>query len=164
MPIKQIADTQKQLDALSRNPMHFSGATYTRSTTLALTAASQVILSFDTTVRESGITKDGTNSIFTINSAGLYMIAVNYALTSNTETSILPYVNGASNVTKFANSYAPTFGSTASACGMLYLNKNDQLRISIYSSGNTTLTVVGENSAGGMSPYLYIAQISPKFT
>lgn len=162
MRIKQMADTQRQLDALSRNPIHFSGAVYTRSTTLALTAGATATISFDTTVRECGITKDVGNQIFTIDSTGLYYIAVNYALSTNTESSILPNVNGVTNVTKLANSYASPFGSIASACGMLYLNKNDELRIAIYSAANSTLQVNAENGAS-MSPFLYIVQLSPKF-
>lgn len=162
MRTKQLSDTQKQLNDLSRNPIHFSGGVYTRSTTLALTAGVTATLSFDTTVRESGITKEAGNQIFTINSTGLYYIAVNYALNTNTESSILPNVNGVGNVTKFANSYASPFGSVASACGMLYLNKNDELRISIYSAANSTLQVNAENGAS-MSPFLYIVQVSPRF-
>lgn len=156
-----MVDTQKQLDALSRNPQHFSGGVFTHSTTMSI-GIGFTITTWDTDVRNSGITWNVARNALTINSAGLY--AIQTSVWTSAAANLLGglWVNGAGTMMAAKNYFAST-DQAHTHHWMYYLEKNDVVSIYFQATGAVTLT----NRAIGtswISPYLFIAQISPKFT
>ena len=159
MTIKQISSTQKQLNDLARNPLHACGGTFTHSTTQAVTTAGTV-LTFDTEIRNSGITVDATKKIFTVNTGGMFLINLSWTFSVATNHFLYLLVNGVvmSQFTTYGTNQTYHTGMT-----MKYLQKNHTLSFNLVSGANTNVSVNPEDS-NGESPILQICQVSPRFT
>lgn len=159
MTIKQIASTQRQLDNLSRNPLHFAGGTWTHSVSQAVVTAGTT-LAFDTEIRNSGITRDVTNKLFTVNTGGMFVISLAWNLSSAVGHALYLRVNGVSTDIFPGNQSTTTFHS---GIFMKYLQKGHELSFFLGVGANTNVTVVAEDSSAE-SPILQIAQVSPRIT
>jgi hypothetical protein len=159
MTIKQIASTQRQLDNLSRNPLHFAGGTWTHSVSQAVVTAGTV-LAFDTEIRNSGITLDATNKIFTVNTGGMFMFSLAWNFSAAVGHALYLRVNGVSTDIFVGQNTSTTYHS---GIFMKYLQKGHDVSFFLASGANTTVTVVAEDSAAE-SPILQIAQVSPRIT
>lgn len=159
MTIKQISSTQKQLNDLARNPLHACGGTFTHSTTQAVTTTGTV-LTFDTEIRNSGITVDATNKIFTMNTGGMFMFCLAFNFASAVGHGLYLRVNGVNTDIFVGNNATTTYHSSIL---MKYLQKGHEISFVLSSGANTNVTSVAEDSAAE-SPILQIAQVSPRFT
>jgi len=157
--IGALVNTQRQVDGLSRQPLHACGGTFTHSVTQAVTTAG-MNLSFDTPIRNSGLTVDATNKIFTVNTGGMFLINLNWTFSVATNHFLYLLVNGVviSQFTTYGTNQTYHTGMT-----MKYLQKNHTLSFNLVSGANTNVNVTAED-ANGESPILQICQVSPKFT
>lgn len=157
--IGALVNTQNQVDQLSRAGLHAAGGTWTHSVAQAVTTAGTV-LTFDSEIRNSGITLDATNKLFTVNTPGMFMFCLSWNFSSAVGHGLYLQVNGVrTNI--FAGTNATTTYHTA--IFMKYLQKGHVIGFVLSSGANTNVTVVAEDSAAE-SPILQISQVSPKFT
>jgi len=159
MTIKQISSTQKQLNDLSRNPLHACGGTFTHSVSQAVTTAGTV-LTFDTEIRNSGLTVDATNKIFTVNTGGMFMFCLAFNFSGAVGHALYLVVNNVITDIFVGNNSTTTYHSSMF---MKYLQKNHEISFRLASGANTNVTSVAEDSAAE-SPILQIAQVTPRFT
>jgi hypothetical protein len=157
--IGALVSTQRQVDGLSRQPLHACGGTWTHSAIQAVTNAGTV-LQFDTEIRNSGITVDATNRLFTVNTGGMFVISLAWNFSAAVGHALYLQVNGITTDIFVGNNSTTTYHS---GILMKYLQKNHVLSFNLASGANTNMTVVAEDSAAE-SPILQICQISPKIT
>jgi hypothetical protein len=159
MTIKQISSTQKQLNDLSRNPLHACGGTFTHSTTQSIGAAG-ALLTFNTDIRNSGITVDATRQLFTVNTGGMFMVSLALAFNTLAVQAVSLLVNGIATDRLVVNSTNNTVGQ--SSIFMKYLQKNHVLSFKL---DPNVAVVVQSNAEDALneSPILQICQVSPKF-
>lgn len=159
MRIKQIADTQRQLDALSRNPLHFSGGVFTHSTTISV-GTGFTHIPWDTDVVTSGIDWNVNRNTFTVNSAGMYLIHTSVWTSAGTNLIGALYVNGTQTMVGAKNYFTAT-DQAHSHHWMYYFEKNDSGGI-YYQAGTAVSLQNRVIGTAWISPYLFITQISPK--
>lgn len=151
--------TQRQVDGLSRQTLHACGGTWTHNATQSILTTGTV-LTFNTQLRNSGITVDATSRFFTVNTGGMFVISLAFNLGAAVGHALYLVVNGVDTDIFVGNNSTTTYHS---GIFMKYLQKNHQLSFRLASGANTTLPVVAEDAAAE-SPILQIAQVSPKFT
>jgi hypothetical protein len=157
--IGALVHTQRQVDGLSRQPLHACGGTWTHSATQSITTTGTV-LTFNTQIRNSGISVDATNRYFTVNTGGMFVINLVFNFTAAVGHGLYLQVNGVDTDIFVGNNSSTTYHS---GIIMKYLQKNHVLSFRLASGANTTLPVVAEDAAAE-SPILQICQVSPKFS
>lgn len=158
--IKQISSTQKQLNDLSRSPDHVNAGVFRHSASQLLSTGT-TIAAWDTDVRNIGITWDATRKIFTLNSTGMYVINTTVWLSSAGNLIGILYVNGVQQQV-FSKNYFSASDQAHNHTTIGYFNKDDELQIGYQATGAVSLTVRA-GSSSFLSPYLYIAQLTPRF-
>lgn len=156
--IGALVNTQNQVDQLSRAGLHAAGGTWTHSVAQAVTTTGTV-LTFNSEIRNSGITVDATNQIFTMNTGGMFMFCLSWNFSSAVGHGLYLRVNGI-NTNIFVGQNSTT--TYHSGIIMKYLQKNHEVSFVLASGANTNVTVVAEDGAAE-SPILQITQVSPKF-
>jgi len=157
--IGALVHTQRQVDGLSRQPLHACGGTWTHNATQSVTTTGTV-LTFNTQIRNSGISVDATNKFFTVNTGGMFVISLAWNFGGAVGHALYLQVNGVNTDIFVGNNSTTTYHS---GIFMKYLQKNHVLSFRLASGANTTVTVVAEDDAAE-SPILQIAQVTPKFT
>lgn len=157
--IGALVNTQNQVDQISRQGLHAAGGTWTNSVAQAVTTAGTV-LTFDTEIRNSGITVDATNRFFTVNTGGMFMFCLSWNFSSAVGHGLYLRVNGLSTDIFVGQN---TTAQYHSGIIMKYLQKNHEISFFLASGANTNVTAVAEDSIAE-SPILQISQVSPKFT
>lgn len=157
--IGALVDTQKQVDGLSRQGLHACGGTWTHSTAQSIITTGTV-LTFNTEIRNSGISVDATNQLFTVNTGGMFVINLAFNFSAAVGHALYLRVNGITTDIFVGNNSTTTYHSSIL---MKYLQKNHVLSFFLASGANTTIPVVAEDGTAE-SPILQIAQVSPKFT
>jgi hypothetical protein len=157
--IGALVNTQNQVDQLSRAGLHACGGTFTHSVSQAVTTAGTV-LTFDTEIRNSGLTVDATNKIFTVNTGGMFMFSLAWNFSSAVGHGLYLRVNGVNTDIFVGQNTSTTYHS---GIFMKYLQKNHNVSFFLASGANTNVTAVAEDSIAE-SPILQISQVSPKFT
>lgn len=153
--------TQKQLNDLSRNPEHVNAGVFRHSAVQGLTAGTTIV-AWDTDIRNIGITWDVTRKIFTLNSTGMYIINTTTYTSSAANMIGILYVNGIQQQI-FSKNYFSVNDQAHNHTTVGYFNKDDELQIGFQASGVVNLAV-RTGSASFLSPYLYIAQLTPRFS
>lgn len=154
-----MVSTQNQVDQLSRAGLHASGGTWTNSVAQAVNTAGTV-LTFDSEIRNSGITVDATNKIFTMNTGGMFMFCLSWNFAVAAGHGLYLQVNGVRTNIFVGQNTTTTYHS---GIIMKYLQKNHEVSFVMVSGVNTNVAVVAEDGVAE-SPILQIAQVSPKFT
>jgi hypothetical protein len=157
--IGALVETQKQVDGLSRQGLHAAGGTWTHSAVQSITTTGTV-LTFNTEIRNSGISVDATNQFFTVNTGGMFVINLAFNFGAAVGHALYLRVNGVTSDIFVGNNSTTTYHSSIL---MKYLQKNHVLSFFLASGANTTIPVVAEDGAAE-SPILQICQVSPKFT
>jgi hypothetical protein len=159
--IKQLSSTQKQLNDLSRNSEHVNAGVFRHTAAQSITTGT-TILTWDTVIRNIGITWDATNKIFTLNSTGLYIITTTTFVSTAVNMVGILYVNGVQQQV-FAKNYLSGADQAHTHTTVGYFNKDDELQIGVQASAASTITVRAHASSF-LSPFLYIAQLTPRFS
>ena len=159
--IKQMSATQKQLNHLSRNPEHANAGVFRHTASQSITTGT-TILTWDTVIRNIGITWDVTNKIFTLNSTGMYMITTTTFVSTAVNMVGILYVNGTQQQV-FAKNYLSGLDQAHTHTTVGYFNKNDELQIGVQASAASTITV-RTGASSFLSPYLYVVQLTPRFS
>ena len=157
--LSALVSTQKQVDSLSRAGLHAAGGTWTHSVAQSIVTTGTV-LAFDTEIRNSGITLDATNKLFTVNTPGMFVISLAWNFSAAVGHALYLRVNGVNTDIFPGNQSTTTYHS---GIFMKYLQKGHEISFFLASGANTTVTAVAEDSAAE-SPILQISQVSPKFT
>ena len=157
--IGALVSTQRQVDGLSRQPLHACGGTWTHNATQSITTTGTV-LAFNTQLRNSGISVDATSKFFTVNTGGMFVMSLAFNFSGAVGHALYLQVNGVTTDIFVGTNATATYHSSIF---MKYLQKNHVLSFLLFSGGNTTLPVVAEDGTAE-SPILQIAQVSPKFT
>lgn len=158
--IGALVNTQNQVDQLIRNPLHACGGTFRHSTAQSILTTGSA-LTFDTEIRNSGLTVDATNKQFTVNTGGMFIISISFFINLNVNFIIRMEVNGIN--TNVMDATPTGLSQSRTAIIMKYLQKNHVLTFTAYTATNCSILAVAEDLATE-SPILQICQVSPKFT
>jgi hypothetical protein len=158
--IGALVNTQKQVDGLSRAGLHACGGTFAHSVAQAVVTTG-TILEFDTEIRNSGLTKDVTNKLFTVNTPGMFIININWGFSAAATHTLYLRVNGIT--TNQFTSYGSTVPNYHTGMTMKYLQKGHDISFFMSVGVNVNVNSTPEDSTLE-SPILQICQVSPKFT
>lgn len=157
--IGALVNTQNQVDQLSRAGLHACGGTFRHSTAQSILTTGTA-LTFDTEIRNSGLTVDATNKQFTVNTGGMFVISLSFLINLNVNFIIRMEVNGIN--TNIMDATPTGLSLARTAMIMKYLQKNHVLSFTAFTATNCSILPVTED-ATNESPILQICQVSPKF-